>query len=111
MCIRDSYSTAKIVAICGATGAMVGSIAFFYVAKQLWLLNFILGFAFLYVSIRMVYEGIIKRKIPEKESKEVPGSKTAKASIGFLIGIVTGIVGLGEVMLWFLHSYICWAQQ
>ncbi|KUJ94324.1 MULTISPECIES: TSUP family transporter [Archaeoglobus] len=45
------YSTAKVVAASGAVGAAVGSIIFFYIANQLWLLNFILGFAFLYVSI------------------------------------------------------------
>jgi len=89
------YSTAKMVAISGAVGAAVGSIIFFYISNQLWLLNFILGFAFLYVSIRMIYEGTIKRKMPEKPGKEVPGSSGAKAAIGFAIGIITGIVGLG----------------
>ena len=89
------YSTAKVVAVSGAVGAAVGSVIFFYIASQLWLLNFILGFAFLYVSIRMVYEGIVKRKMPEKSGNVVPGSKVAKATIGFFIGIITGIVGLG----------------
>ncbi|ADB57618.1 sulfite exporter TauE/SafE family protein [Archaeoglobus profundus] len=89
------YSTAKIVAISGAVGAAVGSITFFYIANQLWLLNFILGFAFLYVSIRMIYEGIFKRKMPAKTGNKVPGSRFAKSLIGFFIGIVTGIVGLG----------------
>jgi len=89
------YSTAKIVAASGAVGAAIGSIIFFYIANQLWLLNFILGFAFLYVSLRMIYEGIIKRRMPEKTGNEVPGSGAAKATIGFFIGIITGIVGLG----------------
>ncbi len=89
------YSTAKVVAVSGAVGAAVGSVIFFYIASQLWLLNFILGFAFLYVSIRMVYEGIVKRKMPEKPGNVVPDSGAAKATIGFFIGIITGIVGLG----------------
>ena len=89
------YSTAKVVAVSGAVGASVGSTIFFYIANQLWLLNFILGFAFLYVSIRMIYEGTIKRAMPEKPGNEVPGSGAAKATIGFIIGIITGIVGLG----------------
>ncbi|MDK2796438.1 MAG: uncharacterized protein PWQ58_1637 [Archaeoglobaceae archaeon] len=89
------YSTAKIVAISGAVGAMVGSIIFFYIADQIWLLNLILGFAFLYVALRMIYEGIIKRKMPERAGNEVPGSKASKGAIGFFIGIITGIVGLG----------------
>lgn len=89
------YSTAKIVALSGAFGAVIGSITFFYISSKVWLLNFILGFAFLYVSIRMVYEGIVKRKMPEKPGNVVPGSGAAKATIGFFIGIITGIVGLG----------------
>ncbi|AAB90884.1 conserved hypothetical transmembrane protein [Archaeoglobus fulgidus DSM 4304] len=44
---------------------------------------------------RMIYEGTIKRAMPEKPGNEVPGSSTAKATIGFVIGIITGIVGLG----------------
>ncbi len=89
------YSTTKVVAVSGAVGAAVGSVVFFYIANQLWLLNFILGFAFLYVSIRMIYEGTIKRAMSEKPGNEVPGSGAAKATIGFIIGIITGIVGLG----------------
>jgi len=89
------YSTAKVVAISGAFGAVVGSIIFFYVVNQIWLLNIILGFAFLYVSIRMIYEGIFKRKMEMKAGDRVPGSGKAKATIGFFIGIITGIVGLG----------------
>lgn len=89
------YSTAKIVAVSGAVGATVGSIIFFYISNQLWLLNVILGFAFLYVSIRMIYEGIFKRMLPAKQGNEVPGSGFAKATIGFFVGIITGIVGLG----------------
>lgn len=89
------YSTAKIVALSGAVGAVVGSVIFLYIADQLWLLNIILGFAFLYVSVRMIYEGVVKRKIPEKPGSLVPGSNVAKATIGFFIGIITGIVGLG----------------
>ncbi len=89
------YSTTKVVAVSGAVGAAVGSVIFFYISNQLWLLNFILGFAFLYVSIRMIYEGIFKRRMEMKEGKQVPGSNFAKATIGFFIGIITGIVGLG----------------
>jgi len=89
------YNTAKVVAVSGALGAVIGSVIFLYVANQLWLLNFILGFAFLYVSVRMIYEGIFKRKMPAKMGDKVPGSALAKAVIGFFIGIITGIVGLG----------------
>lgn len=43
----------------------------------------------------MVYEGIIKRKMPERAGNEVPGSIASKGAIGFFIGIITGIIGLG----------------
>ncbi|WP_457550318.1 sulfite exporter TauE/SafE family protein [Archaeoglobus sp.] len=89
------YSTTKVVAVSGAVGAAVGSVIFFYVANKFWLLNFILGFAFLYVSVRMIYEGIFKRKMKMSAGDKVPGSTLAKSLIGFFIGIITGIVGLG----------------
>ena len=89
------YSTAKIVAASGAVGAVIGSVIFFYISNKLWLLNLILGFAFLYVSFRMIYEGIFKRKLPDRAGNKVPGSATAKTAIGFFVGIITGIVGLG----------------
>jgi len=89
------FATAKVVAITGSIGAVVGSIAFFYLSRQIWLLSLILGFAFLYVSIRMIYEGLVKRGIALKEGTVVPGSTTAKSLIGFFVGVLTGIVGLG----------------
>ncbi len=89
------YTTTKIVAVSGSIGATLGSVIFFYISSHSWLLNLILGFAFVYVSIRMIYEGIIERRIPEKAESVVPGGSIAKATVGFIIGIVTGVVGLG----------------
>ncbi len=43
----------------------------------------------------MIYEGLKKRSLPKKEGNVVPGSPTAKALIGFFVGVITGIVGLG----------------
>ncbi len=89
------YKTVKIVAISGAIGSAVGSIIFMYIWKQTWLLDLILGGAFLYVAVRMVYEGLKRGKLPEKVGKEVPGGVISKSLIGFFIGIISGIVGLG----------------
>ena len=88
------FQTVKVIALFGAVGAVMGSILFIYLSSQLWILNLILGFAFLYVSVRMIYEGI-KRPKPGPGMEKVPGSVQKKASIGLLIGILTGIVGLG----------------
>jgi len=89
------WSTAKVVAISGGTGAVIGSIVFTYLTGQIKLLNLILGFAFLYVSLRMVYEGFFKRGVKTLSGNKVPGSSTSKSIIGFFIGILTGIIGLG----------------
>ncbi len=89
------YRTVKIVAISGAIGSAVGSIIFMYIWTETWLLDLILGGAFLYVSIRMIYEGLRRGKFPERPGREVPGGVISKSLIGFFIGIVSGIVGLG----------------
>ncbi len=87
--------TVKIVGVSGGVGAIVGSLLFFYVSSQIWLLNLILGLAFLYVSIRMIYEGIRRPKLSREDEKVIPGSNAMKGLIGLFIGVITGIVGLG----------------
>lgn len=89
------YSTAKIVASGGALGAAVGSQIFLYIENRLWVLNLILGFAFLSVSIRMVYEGVVKRSGSERRIQRFFGSAVVKVAVGFIIGLMTGVVGLG----------------
>ncbi len=88
------YSTAKVVATSGAIGAALGSVIFICISDRLWLLSCVLGLAFLYVSVRMIYEGVT-RKTLETEGDVIPGSDVAKAAVGFAVGIVTGVVGLG----------------
>ncbi len=88
------YGTAKVIAISGAIGAFIGSLIFILLAGNISILSLILGLAFLYVAIRMVYEGL-RRSIGAKDGKEIPGSSTKKGVLGFLIGILTGILGLG----------------
>ncbi|RDD53639.1 MAG: sulfite exporter TauE/SafE family protein [Candidatus Korarchaeota archaeon NZ13-K] len=88
------YKTAKVIAISGAVGAAVGSLIFILLAGNTSILSLILGLAFLYVSIRMIYEGS-RRSMGAGEGKEIPGSGARKGILGFLIGVLTGIVGLG----------------
>ncbi len=91
------YSTAAIITISGGLGALLGSIAFEYLVERMGLLSMLIGLAFLYTSLRMVYEGV-KRSggvSPVGEVKSVPGSTIHKGILGFFIGILTGIVGLG----------------
>jgi len=89
------FSTVKIISLSGAAGAVVGSLVFAYIIGRLRLLKAILGFAFLYVAVRMVYEGFFRRHVKAKEGKEVPGSTAVKGILGFCIGVLTGIIGLG----------------
>jgi uncharacterized membrane protein YfcA len=86
--------TAKIVAASGAAGAVAGSAIFALLMGHTWLLELILGAAFIYVAVRLVYEGLT-RKAAGGAGREVPGSPAAKAVIGFLVGALTGIIGLG----------------
>lgn len=84
----------------GAVGAVVGSVAFWYLKGQLAWLWLVLGAVFLLPSIRMMYEGALK-KGPAKGAGdswlggEIPGNPYAKATFGFVIGLTTGLVGLG----------------
>jgi len=89
------YSTVWAIAISGGLGAAVGSLVFLFIAGQTPLLNAILGVAFIYVSVRMLYEGLSRRKLQPKTGDRVPGSKVSKFLLGFGIGVITGIVGLG----------------
>ncbi len=85
--------TGSIVMGAGAIGALVGSVIFAYLMSYKAALEVILGLAFLYAAVRMFYEGV--RKIPGAEGDHIPGPPSKKAAIGFGIGILTGILGLG----------------
>mgnify|MGYP001626168903 CR=1 FL=1 len=89
------YKTTIIVTISGGIGAAIGSIIFQYLTAELPLLKVIIGLAFLYVSIRMIYEGLLRGKRIEKTGNIVPGTISAKILIGLGIGVLTGIIGLG----------------
>jgi len=89
-------STAKIVGASGVLGVIIGSIVFNYIKKYGNALDLILGFAFLFVSLRMVYEGFLG-KGPKNltAEKQIPGNKIIKGFLGAIIGFLTGIIGLG----------------
>jgi len=89
------YDTTLKIAISGSLGSILGSLIFLYLVEKIPILNLVLGFAFLYISLRMIYEGFLRRKAPEKTGKSIPGGVVKKSLIGFGIGVVTGIVGLG----------------
>lgn len=89
--------TALYLSIGGSIGVIVGSLIFSYIVAtgQLTLLSFILGLIFVWPAIRMIREGIKKIQLPKEMSKEIPGSSLYKTIFGFIIGVTTGIAGLG----------------
>ncbi|MCS7130426.1 MAG: sulfite exporter TauE/SafE family protein [Archaeoglobaceae archaeon] len=87
------FKTAKLVAISGAFGAIIGSSAFFYLSKDIWLLSLLLGLAFTYTSLRMIYEGL--RREVEKKTEQIKGSIKAKLLLGSSVGFLVGLLGLG----------------
>ncbi len=92
------FNTVKIIAITGAIGSFIGSIIFLFTLKAEWILAEILGAAFLYVSIRILIEGIMMKRGKLRKGPElnyIPGGVLRKSLIGFFIGIISGIVGLG----------------
>jgi len=89
------YNTAKLVAFSGALGAIIGSIIFYYIASNVKALSMVLGAAFIYVALRMIYEGAVRRRPEIRSGTQIPGSGTSKTLLGFFIGVLTGIIGLG----------------
>jgi len=79
----------------GIVGVIVGSWLFGILVNQTALLGLILGLAFLLPAIRMTWEGIMHRKKTQQEGNTIPGSKAALGAFGLVIGILTGLVGLG----------------
>lgn len=77
----------------GIFGVVFGSYLFNILAEKTKLLGFILGLAFLLPSFRMIWEGLGKGKT--KQGDSISENKAGFASFGFLIGILTGLVGLG----------------
>jgi len=87
--------TSWIVALSGILGVIIGSIVFGYIKNCGNLIDLILGFVFLVVSFRMLYEGVLGRGPKNPSETQMPGTKTSKGILGSSIGFLTGIIGLG----------------
>jgi uncharacterized membrane protein YfcA len=87
--------TAWIIGTSGVLGVIIGSVVFGYIKNYGDIIDLILGFAFLIVSARMIYEGVLGRKPENPNENQMPGSKPAKSTLGSSIGFLTGIIGLG----------------
>jgi len=89
----------------GVLGVILGSWLFTFLSGKSALLGFIIGIVFLWPAIRMIWDGIIgyrKRKADAKSNmststqlQSINGHPTKLSVFGFIVGVLTGIVGLG----------------
>jgi hypothetical protein len=79
----------------GIVGVLLGSWLFTILAPQAALLGLILGVIFLWPAIRMVYEGVVQRTMPQREGSTINGPAGGMAVFGFGVGLVTGVAGVG----------------
>lgn len=89
----DLHSTLWLAGI-GTVGVLLGSWIFTKVTADTALLGLILGLAFLLPTVRMLWEGLVKRKTVSQGSS-IPGARISKGAFGAVIGVLTGVVGLG----------------
>jgi uncharacterized protein len=79
----------------GIPGVLLGSWLFALLSGQSKLLGLILGLIFLWPAIRMVYESVAQRAMPEHEGPAITGSGWGMGAFGFVVGIATGVAGVG----------------
>lgn len=87
--------TAKIIGLSGILGVILGSIVFGFLKNYGTIIDLLLGIAFLIVSVRMMYEGVLGRGPKNPTDNKMPGTNITKGLIGSTIGFLTGIIGLG----------------
>jgi len=79
----------------GIAGVALGSWLFTLMADESELLGLILGLLFLWPAVRMIWQGVIERGMPQRPGSSIPGPAWGLAIFGFVIGIATGVAGLG----------------
>jgi len=79
----------------GIGGVIVGSYLFTLLTSHVSLLGLILGLAFLWPAGRMIWEGLSQAKRPQATGNSIPGPVWGWVVLGALVGILTGVVGLG----------------
>jgi hypothetical protein len=79
----------------GIAGVALGSWFFTLLADEAELLGLILGLVFVWPAVRMIWQGVIERGMPQRPGSSIPGPAWGLAIFGFAIGIATGVAGLG----------------
>jgi len=88
-------TTAMQVGISGVIGVIIGYIVFGYIKEYGDVIDLIIGIAFIIVSVRMLYEGLLGKTPPPPAGTSMPGTLITKSILGTSIGMLTGIIGLG----------------
>jgi uncharacterized membrane protein YfcA len=90
----------------GILGVILGSWLFLFLSNQSLLLGLIIGIVFLWPALRMIWEGIegykrfksgklVQVPISGQMPESIEGHPAKLSIFGFIVGILTGIVGLG----------------
>jgi hypothetical protein len=87
----------------GIIGVIIGSWLFTFLSDKSSLLGFIIGVVFLWPSFRMIWEGIKGLKQSNapanisspNQSQSIKGHPANLSIFGAIVGVLTGIVGLG----------------
>lgn len=74
--------TALVTGLSGVIGVIIGSFIFGYIKGYGELIDFILGIAFLIVSLRMLYEGLAKNGVRMALMNDIPVLFLKKQSLG-----------------------------
>ena len=88
-------NTALQVGCSGIAGVVIGSVVFGYIKDYGDVIDLIIGIAFIIVSLRMLYEGLLGRTPPPPVGTDMPGTVVSKSLLGSCIGFLTGVIGLG----------------
>ncbi len=68
-------NTALVTGGSGIFGVIIGSLVFGYIKEYGNLIDLIIGIAFIIVSVRMLYEGLLKKTGAVQSSPYVPGAQ------------------------------------
>jgi hypothetical protein len=86
------------IIITGFAATAVSSLLFLYLARQERWLDLAIGVVLALVSLRMIAEGIpglLQRNNNKQTGNAIKGSMAKKTSVGFLAGILPGLLGIG----------------
>ncbi|OGD53838.1 permease [Candidatus Bathyarchaeota archaeon RBG_13_38_9] len=94
--IRQNLNLKAILLIGGAgiLGVILGSWLFTFLATQVTLLRFFLGWAFLWPAIYMMLEVVKSEKNPSEETKTIHEPRWGWGVLGIFMGLSTGLFGL-----------------